>query len=516
MRRAALAWPLLAFTMLSSSPGAAQTDTAITVARGAGLVQARNFAEAIRVLTVLTGREPGNGRAWHFLGLAHYGTGNYRAALDANLRAAAVEQTRPTALYNAGLMYALLGEKDSAFAFLYRAKETRRVDLTQISGDSDAVSLRSDPRYRPLFPTREQYAHPFVEPVTILAEWRGEAAGDQFGWIARNVGDLDGDRLADLVTSSPTSNAGGATSGKVYVYSSRTRKVLWTRSGQPGEQLGIGLEAAGDVNRDGTPDVIAGAPGSGTAYVLSGGDGSTLLSLKSGVEGDGFGGGAVSDLGDFNRDGFDDLLVGAPQDDSAGTDAGRVYVLSGRDGTILRVLAGSEPGGRFGASVGGATVQGTTWIVVGAPTAGPRRTGRTYAFSGSGTTPAVTIDSDSTGAALGAMFVSVIGDINHDGMADIYAADYPNAAKGPSTGRVYVHSGRDGSRLLTLTGETAGNGFGVGPADVGDMNGDGYDDLAVGAWQFAGAAPSGGKIYVVSGRDGSSIMTITGNVSGET
>jgi len=56
----------------------------------------------------------------------------------------------------------------------------------------------------------------------------------------------------------------------------------------------------------------------------------------------------------------------------------------------------------------------------------------------------------------------------------------------------------------------------VGPADAGDVNGDGYDDLAVGAWQYAGAAPSGGKIYVLSGRDGSVLMTVTGNVPGET
>jgi hypothetical protein len=208
--------------------------------------------------------------------------------------------------------------------------------------------------------------------------------------------------------------------------------------------------------------------------------------------------------------------VGAPQDDSTGTDAGRVYVFSGKDGAVLRILNGSEPGGQFGSSVGGGTLSGQTWIVVGAPGAGPRRTGRTFAFRGTGGDPVVTIESDSTGAALGAMFVSVIGDVNHDGTADIYSSDYPNAARGPSTGRVYVHSGRDGSRLLTLTGEGPGNGFGVGPADAGDVNGDGYDDLAVGAWQYAGAAPSGGKIYVLSGRDGSVLMTVTGNVPGET
>ena len=65
------------------------------------------------------------------------------------------------------------------------------------------------------------------------------------------------------------------------------------------------------------------------------------------------------------------------------------------------------------------------------------------------------------------MFLSVVGDVNHDGVPDVYASDFTNAAKGPSTGRVYVHSGADGRRLLTLTGETAGEGFGIGPATAG-------------------------------------------------
>jgi len=507
---------VLLLSLLAPAGVQAQGDTAVTVARGASLVQAGKYPEAIQLLTTLTEREPQNGRAWHFLGLAHYFSRNYSVALAANLRAAEIPQTRPAALYNAGLMYALLGQKDSAFAYLFRAKETGRMDVTQISGDSDAVSLRTDPRYRRLFPTREEYARPFVEPITILGEWAGEAAGDQFGWIARNAGDLDGDGRADFVTSSPSNSAGGANAGKVYAYSTGTRELLWSRSGKPGEQLGIGVEAAGDVNRDGVPDVIAGAPGGEVAYLYSGRDGTTLRTLTAPVKGAGFGGGAVTDLGDVNHDGYADVAVGAPQDDSAGQDAGRAYIFSGRDGSILLALAGDSAGSRFGSALGGGTSGGTSWLVVGAPGAGPRKTGRTYVYRGLSATPSFHIDSDSTGAALGAMFVSVIGDVNHDGTYDVYAADFPNAARGPSTGRVYVRSGKDGTPLLTITGEGAGNGFGVGPADAGDVNGDGYDDLAVGAWQFAGAAPSGGKIHVISGRDGSTLRTVTGQLPGET
>ena len=133
------------------------------------------------------------------------------------------------------------------------------------------------------------------------------------------------------------------------------------------------------------------------------------------------------------------------------------------------------------------TARRGAFLIVGAPGAGPRHAGRTYVYKGLSPTPAFVIDADDTGTALGAMFLSVVGDVDHDGVPDVYASDFTNAAKGPSTGRIYVHSGADGRRLLTLTGEGAGEGFGIGPAAAGDVDGDGYDDLIVGAWQYAGA-----------------------------
>jgi len=63
--------------------------------------------------------------------------------------------------------------------------------------------------------------------VKIVREWRGEASEDQFGWIARNIGDVDGDGVTDIVTSAPTHGANSSNAGRVYVYSVGSGKLLW-------------------------------------------------------------------------------------------------------------------------------------------------------------------------------------------------------------------------------------------------------------------------------------------------
>lgn len=498
-------------------PVAAQTDSSAGIPEAIALLRRQEYGAAATMLRSLTQREPGNPRVWSLLGFALHQQGELDQALEAHLKATEFEQTAPTAMYNVGMVHALKGDRDRAFEWLLRAKATGRVNLTNIAFDTDAESLRTDPRYARLFPSPEEYADPFLEPgVRVLQEWRGEAQGDEFGWIARNIGDVDGDGINDVTTSAPSHDGGQQGRGKVYTYSAGTGALLWTRLGEPGERLGLGIEAAGDVNADGIPDVVAGAPGGGKSYVFSGRTGETLLTLIAEAPDD-LHGRKVSDVGDVNGDGHADILVGAPQNDAAGDDAGRAYLYSGADGAVLLTLTGEAAGDRFGSSAAGVTTgDGTVWLVVGAPNAGPSNGGRTYVYRGLTPDPAFLIEADETGAQLGGMFVSVVGDVNADGTPDIYASDWPNTAKGRSTGRIYVHSGADGARLLTLTGETAGDGFGIGPADAGDVNGDGHDDLVIGAWQHGGAAPSGGKIYVYSGADGALLKTYTGKVPGET
>jgi hypothetical protein len=418
-------------------------------------------------------------------------------------------------MYNVGVAQALKKEPDLAFEWLGKAKATHKVDMTQIEVDNDLVSLKSDRRFKALLPGPDAFRHPFVEPVKILREWDGDATNDQFGWIARSMGDVDGDGINDVVTSAPTKSIGGANAGRVYVYSSRSGKLLWQADGKPGDMLGLGVECAGDANQDGIPDVIAGAPGCGKTYVYSGRDGRVLLTLTAENPSDSFGR-HVAGIGDVDGDGYADVFVGAPGDASGGTGAGKAYVYSGREGRVLLTLTGEHPGDAFGSTVAGYSDKLHHFLIVGAPGAGPKHTGAAYVYDNLSAKPKFVISSDETGSALGNMFVSVPGDLDGDSVPDIYATDFGNSANGPGSGRAYLRSGADGHPLLTLSGETAGEGFGIGRADAGDVNHDGRADLVIGAWQYAGAATSGGRVTVFSGRDGKKLRTITCKIPGET
>ena len=520
--RLALAPALLLALALGSLPLAGQGAPPPEIAAAQAQLAAGDAKAAVATLEALLAKQPQPPPAARLLlGDALRQAGDPERALAAYL--AVPPQARMAhaqALFRAATLEAERGRREQALGLVERLAAGGAFDMDLLRTTPELASLQNDPRFAAAMFSPDDFANPFVEKVRVIHEWVGEAKGDQFSWIARGIPDVDGDGAREVVTSAPTHGAGVQASGpgRVYLYSGRTGKLLWSVTGQGEEGLGTGLEGAGDVDRDGAADVIAGAPGGERAYVYSGRDGRELRVLAPPQTEPGFGG-AASGVGDLNGDGHADVVVGSPgAPGAAGAAAtkGRAHVFSGKDGALLLTLEGERDGDGFGSIVSGAAGARGAFVVVGAPSAGERSTGRVYVYRGLSRSPHFVIEADETGAALGAMFVSVVGDVDGDGTADVSASDYTNSAKGPATGRVYVHSGRDGKRLLTLTGEAAGDGFGIGAPQVGDVDRDGHDDLILGAWQHASGAPSGGKIYVFSGKDGRVLRSFTGRVPGET
>lgn len=483
-----------------------------TLGEALGLLQSGDFSGAAKMLEAITKREPENGRAWRNLGVAYQNLKESDRAIATYRHALELQPDMVGPMYNIAVAYAMKNDANGVIEWLGKAKATKRIDMSQATQDAEFAPFRSDPRFASVLPGPADFANPFVEPVKIIREWDGEAAHDQFGWIARSIGDVDGDGIPDFVTSAPTKDIGGARAGRVYVYSSRSGKLLWSVDGKPGDQLGIGIEAAGDANHDGIPDVVASAPGAGKAYIYSGKDGKLLVTMTAEDRADSFGR-HVAGAGDVNHDGYDDVIIGAPDN---GKKRGAAYVYSGRDGTLLLKLTGEHEGDQFGSAVTGYTGKMGTLLVAGAPQAGAKAHGRTYVYKSLDQKPAFTFDADESGQQLGAMFLTVPGDLDGDGIPDVFASDFVDNGKAPGAGKIYMQSGKDGHRLFTLTGQTPGEGFGTSSSQAGDVDGDGRPDLIVGSWQYAGKANSAGRAYLYSGKDGSLLKTYTCQIPGDT
>lgn len=459
-----------------------------TTAAGRARAAAGDHAGAVELLQQVVAADDSDGAAWYQLGYSLHALGRLEEALAAHERAASFPAHAAAAGYNAACALALLGRGEEAFARLQAAIRAGFGDRALLAGDSDLAALRDDPRFATLLPARLDGTAAFRAPVRVLHELQGRAGGEEFGWVARAVGDLDGDGATDFAATAP-GHARGA--GRVDVHSGRSGARLFSREGRPGWRLGNSVAGGADVDGDGTPDLVAGAPGADRALVLSGRDGGTLLELADTAPGGQFGL-KVTLMEDLDGDHRAEIAVGAWRADGG---RGAVTVFSASGVRLFRI-AGSAPGDALGSALDATREGGHHLLVVGA--SGARRCD-VLRCSASGAEPAFSIRGGPASANLGQYFASVLGDVDGDRVPDVYASDWQDSG---GVGRVYVHSGRTGERLLDLPGSAPGEQFGTSAATCGDADGDGHADLVVGAWQSAAGAPSGGRCALHSGRDG--------------
>jgi len=309
--------------------------------------------------------------------------------------------------------------------------------------------------------------------------------------------------------------------GRVYVFSGATGSLLHTleKPDPPQADAGFGCSVAvGDVDGDTTADIAVGAcredvdvsPNRGRAYVFSGADWSLLRTLNApnGVQ-DGLFGVSVA-IGRVDNDSYGDIAVGASRSNVGAVSAqGRAYVFSGADGSpLLHTLdsPNGEVSGEFGWSVALGTVNSDSNadIVVAAhfeDVSGAAEQGRAYVFSGADWSPLYTLTTpDATpGAEFGCS--AAVGDVNGDGRGDIAVGACSEQVGANSTqGRAYVFSGLNGTLLLALdTPNPQAIAYFGSPVAVGDVNGDGVGDIAVGATsETVGGNVAQGRAYVFS------------------
>jgi hypothetical protein len=355
------------------------------------------------------------------------------------------------------------------------------------------------------------------------------SASALFGYSVSAAGDVNGDGLSDVLVGGP----GWAGSGRVYVFHGSLTGIstVWNYSlnaDGSGEYFGCSVSTAGDVNGDGYSDVIVGAENyangqtqEGKAYIFNGGstglNNSTYSWSTESNQANARLGHSVSSAGDVNGDGYSDVIVGAWTYDNGQTDEGVAWVhygsVTGISGnTFLEINSASAVFGSSVASAGDVNGDGYGDVIIGASSySNPEfLEGAAFVFNGSSsginTTPSWQTQSNQTLTNLG-ISVATAGDVNGDGYSDVIvgAMNFENGQTDEGKAQVHYGSqtGLSTTPAWTIESNTVNANFGVSVSSAGDVNGDGYSDVIAGAYRFNGGLTQEGKAFVYYGGGGS-------------
>ena len=405
----------------------------------------------------------------------------------------------------------------------------------------------------------------------------GVSAGDNAGLSVSGAGDVNGDGIDDIIVGSYLDDPNGADSGAAFVIFGKPGGAAVELSdievgkggfaingASAGDNAGLSVSGAGDVNGDGLDDLIVGAhnadpngnSAAGESSVVFGKADGTAVELSNiaagtggfvinGIDADDYSSRSVSGAGDVNGDGLDDLIVGAYQADPNGNgNAGESSVVFGKaDGTAVNlsdIAAGTggfvingidadDYSGWSVSSAGDVNGDGLDDLIIGVRDEDPHDnadSGASFVVFGKADSTDVElsdIEAGSGGFVINGIdaddrsghSVSGAGDINGDGLADLIVGSYwadPNGNEKAGESSV-VFGKADGTAVelssinlgsnsggFVINGVSAGDNAGFSVSGAGDVNGDGFDDLIVGVYGDDPNGDNSGSANVIFGK----------------
>ena len=363
-------------------------------------------------------------------------------------------------------------------------------------------------------------------PISVLESNQGDA------WLGSAVapaGDVNGDGFSDVLVGSYAFDHGQKDEGSVFVWhgsgsSIKESVVTNLEMNQPLSQFGWSVASAGDVNGDGFDDVIIsandydnGQPVEGAAFVFHGSTQglSTIPNVTFEGNQQHAGLGSVSSAGDVNGDGFGDVIVGMPLFDIGTSDEGKVCIFYGSASGLSQInettILGTQHEGNFGKSVsstGDLNNDGFSDIVIGEPGYDIYQEytdeGRAFIYYGSSQgidSNPVIVNGDLNGFYLGNTVAGGV-DVNGDGFNDALIGHQFYSNGQDYEGAVYVLYGSqlkiNPANAIVLQSNIEGAEMG-GVCSAGDINGDGFGDIAVGAQWLSNGEYDEGAIFIYYG-----------------
>ncbi|MFC1735237.1 carboxypeptidase regulatory-like domain-containing protein [Candidatus Hydrogenedentota bacterium] len=454
------------------------------------------------------------------------------------------------------LRYTKLEVRDATGAAVHARMSVVGNSPCIVIADSEAIyPLTVDPIYVPPLPSVS------TTSLRLGATLLPDQVSAGFGYSVSGAGDVNGDGHADVIVGAFAYDNGEFAEGAVFLFWGSASGIQGNAPGDSGvwmaesnqvvPHFGSSVSGAGDVNGDGYADVIVGASeydngeeDEGATFVFLGSasgpagnaPGDIDVWMAEGNQADSGFGHSVSGAGDVNGDGYDDIIVGADKYDNGLVDEGAAFVFIGSPAGLVGhapkdtgvwMAESNRFEGQFGRSVSGAgdvNGDGYSDVIVGAAYT-PRESGTAFVFHGSasglmgnapGDTGVWTAESNLFGAS-----VSGAGDVNGDGYADIVvgASKYDNGDS--SEGAAFVFHGSASGLVGNAPGDSgvwmaesnqAAAYFGESVSGAGDINGDGYADIVVGAPGYDNDLTNEGATFVFHG----SASGLMGNAPGDT